>query len=144
MKQNPFTSLVRAPRLVLAMSSLAALPLLAVDPAAVLPDESVAYMEIDSQVFSMLDEHPVVKTLPLKELENLMLKMSGSTPEENAALEKKIGDALGIPLEELQKKTGRMAVCIHDLKIPENPSPENIGGEFSLAYEFDGDEAFFE
>ena len=64
MNQNPFTSLLHAPRLVLAISSLAALPLLAADPAAVVPDDSVAYMEMDSQAITKLEGHPVTKTLP--------------------------------------------------------------------------------
>ena len=140
MKQNPFTSLFHAPRLVLAMSSLTALPLLAVEPAAVLPDDSVAYAEMDSQAFYKLVDHPVVKTLPVKELEKVMLKMSKSSPEEQEAIMKRITDATGITQEELEKKAGRIAVSLHDLKIPENPSPENVGGEISLAYEFDGDE----
>ncbi len=141
MKQNPFTYLLHAPHLVLAMSSLAALPLLAADPAAVLPDEPAAYMEMDSRAFFKLEDHPVVKTLPLKDLEKLFFKMSGTTPEEQEAMMKRIADEVGMPIEEFQKKDGRIAMSIHDLKIPENPSPENVGGEISLAYEFDGDEA---
>ena len=141
MKQNPFTPLLRAPRLVLAMSSLAALPLLAADPAAVLPDEPVAYMEMDSNAFFKLEDHPVAKVLPLKDLEKLFLKLSNSTPEEQEAMMKRISEEVGMPIEEIQKKTGRIAVSIHDLKIPENPTPESVGGEVSVAYEFDGDEA---
>ncbi len=144
MKQTPFTSLLRAPRLVLAMSSLAALPLLAADPAAVLPDESVAYMEMDTQGIYKLMEHPVVKAIPVEELKKMLYKMAGSGPDYEAEAKKLIADETGVPYEEWEKKSGRFAFSIHDLKIPENPTPENVGGEVSLAYEFDVDEALME
>ena len=104
MKQNPFTSLLRAPRLVLAMSSLAALPLLAADPAAVVPDESVAYIEMDSQAIYKLEDHPVTKTLPLKDLEKLFYKMTGTSADDQAAMEKLLADEMGMSYEELKKK----------------------------------------
>ncbi len=144
MNQNPFTSLLHAPRLVLAISSLAALPLLAADPAAVVPDDSVAYMEMDSQAITKLEGHPVTKTLPLKDLEKLFYKMTGGSPEDQAAMEKLLTDETGMSYEELQKKFGRFAMTIHDVKIPENPTPENVNGEISMAMEMDGDEAFAE
>ena len=97
MKQTPFTCLLRAPRLVLAMSSLAALPLLAADPAAVLPDESVAYMEMDTQGIHKLIEHPVVKAMPMAELEKLMLKMSGDkAPADTEKMKKMVSDEMGM------------------------------------------------
>jgi hypothetical protein len=140
----PRNPLLRTPRLALAFASLFALPCLAVDPAAVLPDESVAYIEMDSQAIYKLVDHPVVKTLPLADLEKLLLKMTDSSLEEAAAIEKRIAEATGIPYEELEKKFGRFAASIHDLKIPDDPTPENVGGEVSLAQEFDGDEALMQ
>lgn len=137
-------SFLRAPRVVLAMSSVAVLPLLAVDPATVLPDDSIAYIEMDSQGIYKLADHPIVKSLPLKDLEKMMLKLSGSTPEDQEAMKKLLADETGVSYEELEKKAGRFAVSIHDLKIPDDPTPENVGGEISLAYEFDADEAFME
>jgi|GEM_PF-4827003 len=142
--KHQLTSVLRAPRLALAMSALAALPLPAADPAAVLPDESIAYMEMDSQALYKLADHPVIKTLPLKDLEKLFLKMSNSTVEEQEAMKKMLETETGVSYEELEKKAGRFALSIHDLKIPANPTPENIGGEVSMAYEFDADEAFME
>ena len=137
-------SLLRAPRLALAMTSLFALPCLAVDPATVLPDESVAYMEMDSQAFYKLEGHPVIKTMPLAKLEELMLKMSKSSPDENERIKKMMTDEMGMTYEELEKKFGRLAMTFHDLNIPANPQPENVGAEFSMAAELDGDEAFME
>ena len=104
MKQTPFTSLLRAPRLVLAMSSLAALPLLAADPAAVLPDESVAYMEMDTQGIYKLMEHPVVKAIPVEELKKMLYKMAGSGPDYEAEAKKLLADETGIPYEEWRRK----------------------------------------
>ena len=89
----------------LALTSLPALPLLAVDPATVLPDESVAYMETDSQATYKLVDHPVVKVLPLKDLEKIFLKMTNSTLEEQEAMARDLGaDSLFyLPLESLAK-----------------------------------------
>lgn len=143
MKSNK-NPLFRAPRLALAMSSLFALPALAVDPATLLPDESVAYMEFDTQAINKLKDHPVVKTLPLEKLEELMLKASGSSKEDNEKIKKQLTDEMGMSYEELEKKMGRFAATIHDLKIPANPMPDNVNGELSMAAELDGDEAFLE
>jgi hypothetical protein len=138
------SSLFHAPRLALAMSSLFALPVLAADPAAVVPDESIAYAEMDTQAFYKLKDHPVVKILPLAKLEELMLKLSKSTPEENEKIKKRMADEMGLSYEELVKKFGRFAMTFHDIQIPANPTPETVGGEVSMAAEIDGDEAFAE
>lgn len=130
--------------LVLAVSSFAALPLPAADPAAVLPDESIAYMEMDGQAGLKLVDHPVIKLLPVNELKNLMYKMSNSSPEYEEEAKKLLAAETGVSYEELEKKAGRMAVSLHDLKIPENPTPDTVNAELSVAYEFDADEAFMD
>jgi hypothetical protein len=138
--KSAFTSLFRTPRLLLALTPLAALPLHAADPAALLPDESVAYMEMDSQAIYKLEEHRVAKTLPLEKLKDLFYKIGQTSAEEQEALKKRIAEATGVSYDELEKKFGRFALSIHDLDIPANPTPETVGMEFSAAYEFDGDE----
>jgi len=136
--------ILRTPRLALALSSLLALPCLAADPASVLPDESVAYMEMDSQGLNKLSEHPVVKTLPLADLEKLFNKFTGTTPEEEEKIRKIFEEKAGMSLEEIDKRAGRFAVSVHDLDIPAEPTPENLKGEISLALELDADEAQLE
>lgn len=142
--KHTITSLIRTPRLALAMLPLFALPAVAADPAAVLPDEPVAYMEMDSNALGKLSEHPVAKTLPVEKLEEMMYKLSQMSREESEKISKQFLDELGKTEEELQKMTGRVAVSIHDLDIPAEPSPENVGAEMSMAFELDADEAFME
>jgi hypothetical protein len=136
------TSLFRKSGLVLTFSALASLPVLAAEPAAVLPDEAVAYAEMDSLGLLKLEEHPVAKKVPVNDLKSLMYKISGQSPEDEEKMKKLMADEMGMSYEELEKKFGKVAVAVHDLKVPAEPTPENIGVEFSLAGEMDGDEAF--
>jgi hypothetical protein len=141
---TPSRSLLRAPRLVLALSLPGAFALPAADPAAVLPDQSVAYLEMDSQAFYKLRDHPVTKTLPVADLKKLFYKLTDASPNYEEEVKKLIEKELGVSHEEMEKKAGRIAVSVHDLDIPANPTPQNVGVEISLAYEFDADEAFLE
>lgn len=140
---NLTRSLLRTPRLLLAMSPLS-MPLMAADPASVLPDESIAYLEMDSRAIYKLEEHPVAKALPLKDLMALFYKASGAPAGAQEEIEKLLADEMGMSYDELVAKFGKFALTIHDLKIPENPTPESVGGEISMAGEVDGDEAFME
>lgn len=143
MKSRFVTSRFRKSPLFLTFSLLTA-PLMAVDPATVLPDESVAYIELDSEAFYKLENHPVVKTFPLEKLKKLFYKLSGSSDNYEEETKKFLTEETGVSYEELVKKAGRVAISFHDLKVPANPTPENINLEFSVAEEFDADEAFLE
>ena len=66
MKTRLLTPLLRKSGLVLAFSALSSLPLMAADPATILPDDSVAYMEMDSAGFYKLENHPVTKAILAK------------------------------------------------------------------------------
>jgi hypothetical protein len=144
MKSRHLTSLFRKSGLVLAFSALTSSQLSAADPAAVLPDESVAYMEMDSAGFYKLESNPVVKAIPVEDLKKIFYKLSGNSPDYEEQTKKFLAEETGVSYDELVKKAGRMAVSIHDLKVPSNPTPENIGMEISIAEEFDADEAFME
>ena len=81
MKSRQLTSLLRKSGLVLAFSALTSSPLSAADPAAVLPDESVAYMEMDSAGFYKLESNPVVKAIPVEGLKKIFYKLTGNSPD---------------------------------------------------------------
>jgi len=142
--KHAITSLLRTPRLALAMLPIFALPVVAADPAAVLPDESVAYMEMDPAGLHKLIDHPVTKTLPVGKLEEMVYKLSQMSREESEKISKQFLEEIGRTEEELKKMTGRVAVSIHDLDIPAEPSLENVGAEMSMAFELEADEAFLE
>lgn len=142
MKSRVFSCLLRKSGIFSAVFGMAVLPLRAADPAAVLPDESVAYLEVDSAALYKLESHPVVKAVPFDELKKIVYKLVDAAPDHDEQAKKLLAEETGVPYEELLKKTGRFAVSLHDLKIPANPAPDNVGVEISIAQEFDADEAF--
>ncbi len=142
MKSRTISPLFRKSGILLAFSALTSLPLQAADPAAIVPDDSVAYLEFDNAGIYKLENHPVVKAFPQEELKKLMYKMSNAAPDYEEQMKKFIAEETGVSYDDLVKKAGKVAVTVHDLKIPANPTPENVGVEVSVAYEFDADEAF--
>jgi hypothetical protein len=144
MKSRLVTPLFRKSGLLLAFSSLMSLPLQAADPATVLPDESVAYLEVDNAGIYKLENHPVAKAFPLAELKALFYKLSGTSADYEEETKKFLAQETGVSYDDLVKKMGRLAFSLHDLKIPSNPTPENVRMEFSIAEEVDADEAFVE